>query len=552
MRKRVNPSSDSSRLPVDSLANVGPLTESAFTVHERERRFNGGEHCYLGSWAAQALRELWEAHNLDPMDAFFGSHFSLYTPQGASPEFTRPVKDMIKLFINDESGPLVPCRSMSSGHLPWGYLVGLAADVLGAPPDLSQELKRAKTELSDVVAIFHEELMSNFTLELNLQLVLAGAASCTDHVHYIQLALRNYSHFAGDNLLFYLAHHLVAVTHAAKAAVETDSNRVAHLFTMALLSEAFAAHFLTDMFSAAHGRVPRWAFINKVYKDYPHRADYISRLLHQRDGHGGIVLQNARGHTWYSYGDGQLLKATGVCSFNESLVPPWSVGLEPIVFFSLLQIDPTVQLQPKDLAASLVFVSLCDVLRHLAKGFTIDGAAQGSLDSRGLLGFILERTPFAPSSPMMTEQKRAELAASLGFDFHKMDMRSRLEDILSLYDEHQDIDWVVRKHLCHNFCSLSEFRREFVEPELSLLAAADWGAIQSIHLESDLAGSPPRLLNVPTLLRESEQFPSTTVDRPYDPDVGSLPDAWRQALPQQLADAFTNERGVFWIADFLA
>ena len=120
---------------------------------------------------------------------------------------------------------------------------------------------RRQGTIANVVDVFHREALSAFKLEFDVPLALLGLFSTEDDVNYVALASRNPSHFAGENLFYYLAYHHAAVTEATRCAVTTDGAMAARRLLAALHAEAFAGHFLTDMFSAAHARIPRAALL---------------------------------------------------------------------------------------------------------------------------------------------------------------------------------------------------------------------------------------------------------------------------------------------------
>lgn len=114
---------------------------------------------------------------------------------------------------------------------------------------------------------------------------------------YLKLAAGNWDHFGEWALLAYIAGHTAALQQAVKAKASDDAGQLELAYAM----NAFADHFLTDLFSAGHVRVPR-----KAIKDNVTPADLgslISRFMHDEDSKYGLVMRNAQGDTWRGYGD---------------------------------------------------------------------------------------------------------------------------------------------------------------------------------------------------------------------------------------------------------
>ncbi|PWB34934.1 phospholipase [Pseudomonas sp. SDI] len=123
---------------------------------------------------------------------------------------------------------------------------------------------------------------------------------------YLKLAASNWDHFGEWALLAYQAGHTAALRQALKArnsGLEGD-------LELAYAMNAFADHFLTDLFSSGHVRVPR-----KAIKDNVTPADLgslISRFMHDEDSKYGLLLRNAQGDTWRGYGDKRYFDSVDV------------------------------------------------------------------------------------------------------------------------------------------------------------------------------------------------------------------------------------------------
>jgi hypothetical protein len=107
---------------------------------------------------------------------------------------------------------------------------------------------------------------------------------------YMQLAAVNWDHFGANAKACYQAGHTLALQAAAGGS-----------WMLAYMLEAFACHFLTDLFSAGHLRTPRKA----LHTANP-ASDLCSLLMHDEDCYNGLVVQNTQNKTWIAYGDKRL------------------------------------------------------------------------------------------------------------------------------------------------------------------------------------------------------------------------------------------------------
>lgn len=118
---------------------------------------------------------------------------------------------------------------------------------------------------------------------------------------YLRLASTNFDHFGSDAILAYQAGHTLAQRYASQAKTEAD---LANAYAI----NAFADHFLTDLFSAGHLRTPR----HKMYDDetgplipdaYRGAASLLARAMHDEDSKYGLWVTNLRQDRWVMYGD---------------------------------------------------------------------------------------------------------------------------------------------------------------------------------------------------------------------------------------------------------
>ncbi|MBC7659909.1 MAG: hypothetical protein H7249_09395 [Chitinophagaceae bacterium] len=75
-------------------------------------------------------------------------------------------------------------------------------------------------------------------------------------MNYLEMAQNNIEHFGWHNLKTYVRYHTDAINLALTAHASSGDQK-ADLFNQAIITNAFADHFLTDAFAAGHLRIPR-------------------------------------------------------------------------------------------------------------------------------------------------------------------------------------------------------------------------------------------------------------------------------------------------------
>ena len=321
--------------PNDDTARRDPLDAFADAhrkaLKHRGKRFNAGEHAWLGSVGASRAREaLRNERQIDvPADIF-------------------------------ESIP----RRSGKESLQYGEIVALSGDFYKTPTELFEEksslidIPGHVNDLEDLRKVFAEELAwiaarkkgtaGDTYPDTNIRLAWNAKS-------YVELALDNNEHFGWHNVVAYCNYHAQALELARAAKGREDQT-----FHRALYTNAFADHFLTDGFAAGHVRVPRaeirlWAASNGWSEKV---AGSLSKLLHDQDGHvdvhslhggsgesqragnDGLHVQDSQGSAWVTYCDGQLFlrpagkpaveHAVGAVSASvKEFLLAWKVGELP-------------------------------------------------------------------------------------------------------------------------------------------------------------------------------------------------------------------------------
>jgi hypothetical protein len=120
---------------------------------------------------------------------------------------------------------------------------------------------------------------------------------------YLKLAANNADHFAEWALLAYIAGHTAALQQAVKAHSSNDEKQLELAYAM----NAFADHYLTDLFSAGHLRVPRKQLAAVVTPS--DLGSLITRFMHDEDSKFGLNVRNGNGDHWRGYGDKRYFDA---------------------------------------------------------------------------------------------------------------------------------------------------------------------------------------------------------------------------------------------------
>lgn len=123
-----------------------------------------------------------------------------------------------------------------------------------------------------------------------------------------KLLIDNSDHFSRNAEEVYSIGHALALQEARKAGATGDIEGLKRAYAM----DAYACHFLTDLFAAGHIRNQRGdleIFLVKVGFSTD-MAKALAGLLtgaqHEKDGHEGLNVCNKKGDHWRAYGDGDF------------------------------------------------------------------------------------------------------------------------------------------------------------------------------------------------------------------------------------------------------
>jgi hypothetical protein len=128
---------------------------------------------------------------------------------------------------------------------------------------------------------------------------------------YLKLAANNSDHFAEGALAAYIAGHTAALQQALLAKNSGDEL----LLELAYAMNAFADHYLTDLFSAGHLRVPRKQLAAVVTPS--DLGSLITRFMHDEDSKFGLNVRNGDGNQWRAYGDKRYFDAIDMANREQ-------------------------------------------------------------------------------------------------------------------------------------------------------------------------------------------------------------------------------------------
>ena len=126
-----------------------------------------------------------------------------------------------------------------------------------------------------------------------------GGTSLTNG-RYLNLAATNFDHFGVDAMTCYMAGHILAQRTACDAKRSGNSQQLLRAYAI----NAFADHFLTDLFAAGHMRNPRRALFESAETSLTQLgAGLCAKFMHDEDNKFGLWVENALGDKWVAYGD---------------------------------------------------------------------------------------------------------------------------------------------------------------------------------------------------------------------------------------------------------
>ena len=185
--------------------------------------------------------------------------------------------------------------------LTWGQVVAIAGDEFASLSELQESAKTAEGKARIRAALEHAEVPGSAVSSLPAPSEEQQQAHLGE---YFKLASENVSHFVpGEAALgeWYKSHG-EAIELALQAGLATKSESNALDLNQAYATEAFGQHFLTDMFSGGHIRVPRGEILDWYTSDFgPAVVDTMISSLRERlvEGIYRQIAAQSRKARWF-------------------------------------------------------------------------------------------------------------------------------------------------------------------------------------------------------------------------------------------------------------
>jgi outer membrane protein OmpA-like peptidoglycan-associated protein len=218
----------------------------------------------------------------------------------AAPHVRRPSPVTVQRFEGPEHRQLgdTTGSSIDLGNgvvLSWGQVVALAGDEFGSVEDLREAAKTEAGRGRILAALRHDGVADPVSVPWTTD-EAAKAAEPEQKDEFVRLAAVNAVHFAeGGALAAWQSHHHRAVAAAVTAGLGRNRGGLQDAY----LIEAFGQHFLTDLFSAGHIRVPRAAILAWYTNVFaPRVADAMLAAIKSRMTEAAVQQASAQLPGW--------------------------------------------------------------------------------------------------------------------------------------------------------------------------------------------------------------------------------------------------------------
>ncbi|KJZ74942.1 hypothetical protein HIM_05673 [Hirsutella minnesotensis 3608] len=213
-----------------------------------------------------------------------------------------------------------PSKSPGDPMLSYGEVTALAGDFFGREPisDGSTEAERELRFMSAFDCLRNEEAkpVRDLVDYLNLQrraldenrpkwwkeTTAEALQTLTEKLtfshSYDWLAKHDVDCFRDSARDIYITGHSAAIRHASTGSKTEDQ------LVEAYFMNAFADHFLQDLFSAGHIRTPRRA----LGKAHPQDYQFLAKAMNDEDSFNGLQVHNVHGDRWQAFGDKRLVE----------------------------------------------------------------------------------------------------------------------------------------------------------------------------------------------------------------------------------------------------
>lgn len=133
----------------------------------------------------------------------------------------------------------------------------------------------------------------------------------------------NSDHFSVNAQDAYRIGHTEALKVAQEAGKKSDLEGLKRAYAL----DAFACHFLTDLFAAGHIRNQRGELETFLISKLNFSQNWAKKLAgiltgaqHEKDGHDGLNVANKKGESWRAYGDGHFFAPKNGANKNQVII----------------------------------------------------------------------------------------------------------------------------------------------------------------------------------------------------------------------------------------
>ncbi|MBY5558822.1 hypothetical protein J0664_32935 (plasmid) [Rhizobium leguminosarum] len=213
----------------------------------------------------------------------------------------------------------VPSKPISDGDTPEARVqrFNQAFSTLGndarAVTEVPKIFQILQTEIDDVEEAIRDGQDPHVAYD-QLGLKLSIEWCIATNGRYLKLAYTNWDHFGQHAVSAYIAGHTAALAQAVMAGQSQDTQGLELAYAM----NAFADHYLSDLFSSGHLRTPRKELYDSAI-GVSAIANYCAKYMHDEDCKFGLDVQTSDDppDTWRAYGDRRYFDTIDVGNRNR-------------------------------------------------------------------------------------------------------------------------------------------------------------------------------------------------------------------------------------------
>ncbi|SMQ26698.1 hypothetical protein SAMN04488483_3138 [Pseudomonas helmanticensis] len=291
----------------DSHSDVEPASAPAIAARKGKPslRFEGAEHTAIGD--NTLLRFVADAEPL------LAQNVPLYLPNGLALTYGQVLSlggdfyGIVDRPINEGATPVDRLQRFNAAFDSLAVTPASRAEATQILAVMQKEIDAVKKAIKDGKPAHeaYDALGDTLSEEWNK---ITGGGSFVSALfplgRYLKLAANNADHFGEWAKLAYIAGHTAALQTAVAARPRQDLQLLERAYAM----NAFADHFLTDLFSSGHLRVPRKEMAAVVTPS--DLGSLVTRFMHDEDSKFGLKVRNSQGAQWRAFGDKRYFEAS--------------------------------------------------------------------------------------------------------------------------------------------------------------------------------------------------------------------------------------------------